>query len=204
MECFSEVECELPINVLTLFRLKQRQRRRTLRVMSVSDSYVTTLYPYLDDDVVEFFLALNVKYKKYKRAYGQVLVRFFPEIARIIRPNHHISMKTEVKWKHAIQLFIRSKERVKKFIPQVGGEPSQYLDLKYSNALKTDLSNFTLECLLSLARRRELLKEDYVVGLLNDHISGKRNAYYLLLKLVTLELFLRQMFDGSIPGEVEY
>ncbi|MFX0200275.1 MAG: asparagine synthase-related protein [Candidatus Hodarchaeota archaeon] len=203
LQCFNEVRCEIPLNTLIFYELQQRQRRRTLRVQSISDSFLPTLYPYLDDDVVEFFLAMNPKYKKYKRAYGEVLCRVFPELSRIIRPNSRIPIKIEIKFKRAVQFYGRIKNKFGEWLPSMPGDRFEAVDNIYNHTLKSKLYNRARKTLLSLARDRMILTEDYVLNLLDNYISGKKNAHYLILKLMTLEIFLRQMLDKKLPEKAQ-
>lgn len=196
---FSEYDAVEPVNLWTLHDFCHRQRRRTMRVVSISEHFLPTVYPFLDDDVIECFLAMPVRYKKYQRAYGEVMSRFFPKLAAIRCGEYNISMGRELRLMPYIQLARRVKRYVKSLFP--GRVPPRFsaVDYLYAEGFKRELHGFAQECLLSLSRDRHILDEKFALGVLDRHVSGQENAHYLLLKLTTLEVFFRQMLERQTP-----
>jgi len=200
-QCFSELDCEVPVNLWVLHDFRHRQRRRTLRVVDVSDNILPTRYPFLDDDVIEFLLAQPPKHKMYQRAYGEVLNRVFPELSKIRCGDLNLSARRELQLMNAIQCGRRMKRYIKRWIPRAVKPSMSSMDRLYAGALKAQLNSFCRDRLISLAEARGILKENYALNLLNDHVTRKQNSHYLLLKLMTLETFLSQMLDRKIPKQ---
>lgn len=197
---FAEHEAVEPVNLWTLHDFAHRQRRRTLRVVSISESYVPTVYPFLDDEVIECFLAMPPQYKKYQRAYGRVLVRYFPKLAAIRCGEYNISMGRELALMRYIQMARRVKRYVKGLWPRVVPPRLSAIDRMYAEGFRRELREYARDCLLSLSRTRGLLREEFAMSMLERHISGEETSHYLLLKLTTLEIFLRQMLDRRAPA----
>jgi len=203
VDTFNEIECDLPLNIFMIHNLRQRQRRRTLRVMDITDSFIPNLFPYLDDDVMEFMLAMPEPYRKYQRCYDRVLNHYYPKLAKIRSPGYNISIRNQIPLMPYIQMIKRAKCYIKKYMYWSTPPRLTSIDTMYSRVLRGKMYAYTRSCLVSLSDYRALLSKSYVMDMLERHRSENHNAYYTLLKLVTLETFLRQMLDGSEQPELE-
>ena len=128
-----------------------------------------------------------------------MLTRFFPGLAAIRCGEYNISMGKELRMMKYIQMARRFKRYVKKLWPNAVPPRLSAIDSLYAEGFRKELLEFTRDCLQSLSRGRGLLNESFALGLLERHVSGEQNAHYLLLKLTTLEVFLRQMLARKTP-----
>lgn len=196
--CFARLPCNDLPNLWMLHDLSQRQRRRTLRVMTVTDAVCDTLFPYLDDDVLEFSLAQPVRFKQHRRVYAELLNRRFPRLADLPRPNYRVSMRWETRLLRPVLWARRLAHRWDGGGRGTCGAP-RGLDAQYAVALSGPLRSYCESALCSLAQGRQILAESFVRKLLDskDLLGG---GHYLLLKLMTLDTFLGQMLDNRAPA----
>ncbi|MHA1360712.1 MAG: hypothetical protein ACTSRC_21530, partial [Candidatus Helarchaeota archaeon] len=142
-------------------------------------------------------------YRKYQRCYDRVLNHYYPKLAKIRSPGYNISIRNQIPLMPYIQMARRVKRYIKRYVSRAIPPRLSAIDTMYAKLLREEMYDYTRSCLVSLSDYRALLSKSYVMDMLERHRNGKYNVHYTLLKLVTLETFLRQMLDGSERPELE-
>ena len=178
--------------LLTIFH---RQRRRTLRVMNVSSHFTPTLYPFAQVEIFSFLLTQPLKQLMAQRLYLKMIVKHFPELAKYRHPQYPFNFKQE----YYLSPYVYNLKKVKRFVNKLRPPKTMpgSIDNMYSNYIRTNI-DFVRPLVMNLVEGRGLLNAGYIQNMLDEHVVGVRDSYSLILKLMTLEQFLRYTVDGEI------
>ena len=196
----SEISVDELFQYVILLTLNNRQRRRTVRVMSVSSHFTPTLFPFAQEEILDFMLSQPVKNIMAQRLYLKMIVKHFPDLAKYRHPQYPFNLKQEF----YLSPYVYTMKKIKRYINTL--KPVKTLpgsiDNMYSNYIRRNMSEVR-SYVLSLAERRGFLNSDYVTKVLNEHADGTRDSYGLIIKLVTLEQFLRYTVDGETLSDTK-
>ena len=181
-----------------LLTILNRQRRRTVRVMSVSSYFCPTLFPYAQQEILDFTLSQPLKNLMAQRLYLKMIVKHFPALAKYRHPQYPFTFKQE----YYLSPYVYTLKKIKRFLNKMRPVRtlSGSIDNMYSNYIRNNKSEVR-SYVMSLSERRGLLNRDYLRKKLDDHANGTCDSYGLILKLMTLEQFLRYTVDGEAVGD---
>lgn len=196
----SEISVDELFQYVLLLTLNNRQRRRTVRVMSISSHYCPTLFPFAQEEILDFMLSQPIKNLMAQRLYLKMIVKHFPDLAKYRHPQYPFNFKQE----YYLSPYVYTMKKVKRFVNKL--KPAKTLagsiDNMYSHYIRKNI-NEVRSCVMNLTDRRGLLNSDYISKVLQDHADGTRDSYGLIIKLMTLEQFLRYTVDGETLNDTK-
>jgi asparagine synthase (glutamine-hydrolysing) len=189
------------------FALRTRVRNFTIMGHVLSRSYFEDTIPTVDNDFMAVVTSVPPSLRYHYRAYREFLRKLDPRLAAIqyersgMSPNRDyrlwmvgVAIDRAFKvWDDAVYRLTRG--RISRF------QTNAYLDL--SGTLRKSpswrsLVRRTLVARASLMYSYGIVNRDYVVGLVDDHMTGRRDNREKILYLITFELILRRFFpDGT-------
>lgn len=99
-------------NIITLFFIENRTRNAiSLLSNNIVGSRAPVIFPFLDNDLVEFSLSIPPLMKIESRIYFRILKQLFPDIMRIPSPNFHLQSDLKESAIRHLLLFVMQRAR---------------------------------------------------------------------------------------------
>jgi asparagine synthase (glutamine-hydrolysing) len=199
--CLKEVKEKKPVNRLDSFWLlffgQQSLSRTILR------NYCVDRIPSLDNDFVDFVLKVPARFRfGHQQLYFRTLAKLNPELARIpyqrtgvppVMPiiAHRIGFLIKGSYKFLCRK-LRTKTRGLISLPERMGYPNVGEWIRKDKDLRSYVENTLLD---KRTLKRGYFNSDFIVHMVEDHMSEKKDWTELLCALITFELWNRRFID---------
>ncbi len=185
------------------FAMRTRVRNFTIMGHVLSRSFYEDTIPTLDNQFMDVITSIPVSLRYHYSVYRKFLRKLDPSLAMIqyertgISPNRPFAMwMAGIIIERAFKIWNDSLYKVTK--GRISSlQTNAYLDLSGTLRLSKawrDLVSRTLVRQDSLMYARGIIQRGYVLRLVSDHMSGRRDNREKILYLITFELILRRFF----------
>ncbi|MDF1507835.1 asparagine synthase-related protein [Robertmurraya sp. DFI.2.37] len=167
--------------------IRNRGRRRINEAMNAVSHSVLHRYPFLDNDLMNFILALPQEWIKGSKLYNEMLLNTFPEYFMFIpweKTGYPISQENHFDFN-----FDKKMVEFYSF-----GAPN------YGTLLREDKEKKLVEYILFENKNRiynNFINEKYVKYEWEMHVKKEKNYSINILKYVSFEIWLQQLFESN-------
>jgi asparagine synthase (glutamine-hydrolysing) len=187
------------------FHFKYRFRNfGTIGLKRSEGSGIRARAPLLDNHLIEFIHEVPHKFKRFGKLYKEMLVGNFPDIFADFA---HEASKTDVSAKtKCLNFKLRGVRRAKNIVAKSGlTQPVTNQLTDYQNWIRIEPAAGFIQHLLlnSEALYSEFIGKKVVIEYLRRHSDGE-NFAEMILRFVTLEIWLQQILNGKYRNESEY
>ena len=178
---------EPPVQSVWQVFLAQRMRRETALSMAKFMSKVDIRLPYLDNDLIDALLAAPPRLKTQDTMQEHLLRTRRPEFLGVVNANTGARIGAP----KVVQRVSDFKRRVFGKLGVPGYQPYERLGLW----LKRELAGMVRDILLSdQCKDRGVFRPDALGRVVDDHLSGRVNATYLIVAMMVIELGQRHLY----------
>lgn len=192
----------LSLNRFSYFQLLQRKRRFSFYGPVILRSKVETRFPFYDNDIMDFILTVPPNLRLNEKIYLKSIIKLFPHLSTIpwqktgLPPTAsklHVRIHGKMEGLKRILNYLAQKTTG---IKQVFKDDRDYQDynnwMRYNKKLREYIYNILLD---ERTQRRPYFNQEYINGILDQHMNGNKNHSELIGRLLTFELWNRQFID---------
>lgn len=204
-EAMKECKSKHSTNAFSYFLITQRTRRFVLLGVEFSRNYFECRTPFLDNDLVDFFLTVPPRLRAEVYLYSKMLKKLAPNLAKNPWQKRGMSL-----FASRYQVFIRRVARklfnvlgvlIRKFSfhrIRLYHHRKDFHDYDEWIRKNKRVKKYFLSILLdNKTLNRKYFNPDYIKKLIQLHMNGKQNYSRQLASLLTFELWHRQFVDGK-------
>lgn len=190
------------LNRFSYYQLSQKKRRFTFYGPVILRSKVETRFPFYDNDIMDFILAVPPKLRLKEHIYLRSIIKLFPHLSSIpwqktglplTASKLHIRIHSKMEGLKRIFNYIAERTTG---IKHVFKDDKNYQDynnwMRYNKKLREYIYNILLD---ERTQRRPYFNQGYINGILDQHMNDNKDHSELIGRLLTFELWNRQFID---------
>jgi asparagine synthase (glutamine-hydrolysing) len=203
MQTVDPKDFDLPMDMIAYWVLRNSEPRYIFQNLQYTNWYLEVRYPFLDNDLVDFFAFTLPPELKAGKVFLQKAANYcFPMLSDI--PIEHGGAPPDAPLaRFLIGEFKTSiKRRSARTFERLFGKTLSLFETddyrRYDHWLRTGSRDYTLKVLMDpRTLNRGYLKSGYIKNIVEEHMTGKRNNEQMICDLINLELMFRLFFAGN-------
>ena len=195
-------DINLPFNRYNYYFLKQRKRRFSIFGPIILRTKVETRFPFYENEIMDFILTVPPVLRVNDYLFKKTIITLFPHLLSVPYQKTglplnagNLNLKAHEKIER-VKALINSGVRRTIGYESVFKDHSNYAD--YNNWMRNDkkLREYIYNILLdNRTLERPYFNQEYIKKIIDLHMSGKKNNFELIGRLLTFELWNRQFID---------
>ena len=195
-------DINLPFNRYNYYFLKQRKRRFSIFGPIILRTKVETRFPFYENEIMDFILTVPPVLRVNDYLFKKTIITLFPHLLTVPYQKTglplnagNLNLKAHEKIER-VKALINSGVRRTIGYESVFKDHSNYAD--YNNWMRNDkkLREYIYDILLdNRTLERPYFNQEYIKKIIDLHMSGKKNNFELIGRLLTFELWNRQFID---------
>ncbi len=197
-----EIDHDNPFHIADVWDMENRQHRYIFQSPRVDRHLFEVRAPLLDNEIIDFFLALPLKYRIGQRVYKKAIVFGFPELAKVpwaysgrpIQTNPYMDLLIKY-WNYGVRI-------CRKFASQIGlvdkGLGLDYRDV--GSEIREDKALFDrilYPFLESEYFPSDIFNKEGIKIIIQQHLEGKQDHTHIIGMLITFAVAYKFFFINT-------